>query len=203
MLNVHVDTLRRWSRLGHIRYSRTPGGHRLYDPISVTTLIEGQDGCHPEIEGHKEGASIVYCRVNSAKQKDDLQRQKETLQERFPAHEVITDIGSGINLQRRGLLALLDRICTGTVREVVVAHWDRLARFGFELIEWLCQRHGTRLVVLQHVESTPQGEFVEDLLAIIHVFSCRFHGLRRYQKRIEKEQEGAAVPQPGAAAAAH
>lgn len=143
---------------------------------------------------------IVYCRVSSPAQRGDLERQVAAMRSQFPAHHVITDIGSGINFKRRGLLAILDVALRGGVDEVVVAHRDRLCRFAFDLVEWILNRHGARVVVAGGNQARPnstggdnrhssKSEFVEDLLAIVHVFAARFHGLRRYERGLERDDE--------------
>ncbi|CAM9957708.1 unnamed protein product, partial [Pylaiella littoralis] len=121
--------------------------------------------------------------VSSSKQKDDLKRQEESFRESHPDHEIIKDIGSGINFKRRGLLRMVDSILQGNVEEVVVAHKDRLCRFAFDFLEWICKRGDTNLVVQEQVIRSTEQELTEDLVAIIHVFSCKLHGSRRYKKQ--------------------
>ena len=70
------------------------------------------------------------------------------MQSRYPAAEVVTDVGSGLNFKRRGLLSLLDRLHRGEKLTIVVAYRDRLARFGTDLIERLIEQNGGQLVVL-------------------------------------------------------
>lgn len=187
LLNVHVNSLRRWADAGLIKSIRTPGGMRLYDVESFA-----RDQTTPEEDSHPDRITpvkIAYCRVSSAKQKDDLQRQVDYMRERCPGYEIVTDVGSGINFKRRGLRSLLERALNGELREVCVSHRDRLCRFGFDLIEWLLERQRVRLVVLDQENTSPQQEFTEDLLAIVHVFSCRFNGLRRYAKATQEAVE--------------
>jgi hypothetical protein len=112
--------------------------------------------------------NVVYCRVSSAKQSDDLQRQVEHMRAQFPGHRVITDVGSGINFKRKGLPTLLGEAQRGRVRQVVVAHRDRLCRFAFDLVEWILTQGGATLLV-QHGKQDLQHEFSEDLMAIVHV----------------------------------
>jgi predicted site-specific integrase-resolvase len=126
--------------------------------------------------------------VSSAKQKDDLQRQKAAMSAAYPGHLVISDVGSGLNFNRPGLRALLERSMRGEVAEVVVSHRDRLARFATELIEWILRLHGTRLVVQHQVLETPESELVADLLAIVTVFACRSHGRRRYRRPTQGQE---------------
>ena len=129
--------------------------------------------------------TICYCRVSSAKQRDDLARRVSFMQSRYPEAEVITDIGSGLNFKRRGLLSLLDRLHRGEKLTIVVAYRDRLARFGVELIKRLIEQNGGELVVLKRVVHSPQEELAEDILTILNVFSARLNGLRRYSNQIK------------------
>ena len=119
----------------------------------------------------------IYCRVSSWKQKEDLQRQIDTLQDQFPNHTVFHDICSGLKYKRHGLTRLLEQVQGGLVNEVVVAHKDRLARFGTELIEWILKR--VFLVVLDQATLSPAEEVTQDLMAIVYVFSCRLNGKKK------------------------
>jgi len=172
-LGVHSNTLRLWDKLGKIKTIRTPGNNRLYDLSSLEST---------------QKKKIIYIRVSSRNQKDDLRNQIEYVRKRYPNHEYIEDIGSGLNFKRKGLKVLLESIMSGDVEEVVVAHKDRLCRFGFELIEQIASQYNTRIVVLSESKLSPQEEIVQDLLSIIHVFSCRLYGLRRYSREIKEDK---------------
>ena len=183
VLQVSECTLRRWADNGLIPSIRTPTGHRLYDVkrYLATELDDSQ---------HQQRQRICYCRVSSQGQKDDLQQQVAYMQDKFPDHRIITDIGSGINFRRQGLRTILALACKGFVSEVVVAYRDRLCRFAFELLEWFLQLHGTQLVVLnQTMDSTGQTELAEDLLAIVNVFNCRVNGKRKYTRRQQTQDQ--------------
>ena len=173
-LGLHPQTLRRYAAAGKIPYYRNAGGQRLYD---VDAYLRG--GAAPAV--------VCYCRVSSAKQRGDLERQVEQMRELYPDAEVITDVARGLNWQRRGLHAILERLHRGDKLEVVVAHRDRLARFGFELVEWLVEQNGGSIVVLNQPDASPESELTEDLLAVLHTFSCRMHGLRRYRTAIAQD----------------
>lgn len=176
ILGIHPNTLREWARNGKIEYIRTVGKHRLYNVESF-------------INKSGDGRRVCYCRVSSKKQRDDLEQQVKYMRERFPQHEVIEDIGSGINFKRKGLLALLESADSGNIKEVVVAHRDRLSRFGFDLIKWIIEKHDGRIVVLDEMCLSPEQELVNDIVSIIHVFSCRIHGLRKYGREIKKDKD--------------
>lgn len=177
-LHVHGNTLRTWANTGKIDHIVTPSGQRKYDIVSLK---------RPDPQENKRG--IVYCRVSSAGQKDDLKRQIQFMKERYPGHDVVTDVGSGLNYNRPGLRKIIQSSLKGQVQEVVVAHKDRLSRFSFDLIKWLLSSHGTSLVVLDNEETSPEKEMVEDLMSVVHVFSCRMHGQRKYTKRARLNPE--------------
>ncbi|MFS1514885.1 IS607 family transposase, partial [Chengkuizengella sp. SCS-71B] len=109
-----------------------------------------------------------YCRVSSHKQKDDLERQIENVRTYMLAKgyqfEIISDIGSGINYNKKGLNQLIDKITNSEVEKVVILYKDRLIRFGFELIENLCDKYGTTIEIIDHTEKTEEQELVEDLI---------------------------------------
>ncbi len=130
--------------------------------------------------------TILCARVSFAKPADDLQRQIAYRQRKEPQGTVITDIASGLNFKRQGRRAILERCLRGDQLRVVVAH--RLARFGFELVEWLVQQNGGEVVVLHKSAcASPTTELTEDLLAVLGVFGARLHGLRKYRNPIAQD----------------
>ena len=170
---LHPHTLRKYADHDQIPSKRTPCGNRLF-------CIDAWLGVKP--------TTVCYARVSSHKQKDDLARQVEWLKQRNQGTEIVTDIGSGLNFKRKGLCSLLERSLSGEQLTVVVAHGDRLARFGIELIRWVLERNGGKIVVLgKSAKGSPSEELTQDLLAILSVFSARMHGLRKYRDLIAKE----------------
>lgn len=174
---VHPGTLRRWADNGTIVYKRTVGGQRLYS-VSNPNVLPTQS----------KKVSYVYARVSSSKQKDDLQRQIEMLQDKHPDYLLVKDIASGLNFKRRGLLKLLDLSNKGLVESIVVTSKDRLCRFGFDLLEWQLEQNNVKLVVLDKTDKSPEEEFTEDILAVLQVFACRWNGKRRYTFKNKKDQ---------------
>jgi excisionase family DNA binding protein len=172
-LGVHPNTLRRWADEGKIEAIRTESGQRRYD-------VDAYLGKHSRLR------TVCYCRVSSYKQKDDLERQVEFMRKRYPEAEIVKDVASGLNFRRKGLKAILESALGGDRIELVVAHRDRLARFGFDLIEWIIERSGGRVVVLDKTELSPEQELTKDLLSILHVFSARLHGLRSYKDQVKQ-----------------
>ena len=176
-LGITVDHLRRMERAGEITCIRTGGGHRRYD---VQSFIDAQT--------RADITTIGYCRVHGKSQSDALASQIAYLQKHYPEAEIIKDFGSGINFKRKGLRTLLERILRGDKLRVVVAHRDRLARFGCEVIQFLVEQNGGEVVVLNETVYSPTEELRADLLAILHVFSYRMYGLRRYRDQIKEDR---------------
>ncbi|MBQ3346319.1 MAG: IS607 family transposase, partial [Synergistaceae bacterium] len=176
---LHPNTIRNWADEGKIYSTRTKGGHRRVD-ISEYIMPKPEEKI-----GQKY--TICYCRVSSAKQRDDLNRQVAYMREQYPDAEIVKEIGSGINFKRNGLCRILERAMRGDVITLVVAYKDRLARFGADIIEFVLNQNGGKLVVLNEVSLSPEEELTRDLLTILHVFSCRLHGLRKYKYEISKD----------------
>jgi predicted site-specific integrase-resolvase len=172
MLGICSGTLRNWDRQGKVKTMQTPGGMRLYDVSSVVSST----------------TRIIYARVSSRNQ-DDLENQIAYFKNIYLNHELITDIGSGLNFKRKGFNALLERILSSDVAEIVVTYRDRLCRFGFELIGSIAKKYNCRIVVLDESQLSPQTELVSDLLSIIHVFSRRLYGLRKYSRQIKEDSD--------------
>ena len=173
-LGIHQNTLRRYSDEGRIQTIRTASGQRRSDVDAF-------------VRESADAVVVCYCRVSSAKQREDLVRQVCFMRERYPNAEIVSDIGGGLNFRRKGLVSILERLHRGDKLRIVVAHRDRLARFGFELIQWLAEQNGGGILVLNNADYSPEQELTQDILAILHTFSCRLHGLRRYENAIKAD----------------
>ena len=173
LLNITTQSLIHWNNKGLISSVRTKGNHRRYlldDVLQQCSSFQKQDF---------QGRFICYCRVSTYSQKKDLERQVEFFRDKYPDHEIIQDIGSGINFKRKGFKTLVDEAINGNIKEIVVTHKDRLCRFGFELIEHIVSTHSDgKIVVLNQEQTSPEKELVNDLISIITVFSSRLYGLR-------------------------
>ena len=82
-----------------------------------------------------------------------------------------------------------------TIKTIIVTHKDRFIRFGYDWFEKLCMKFNTTIV--NNEELSPQEELVQDIVSILHVFSCRLYGLRKYKKQIERDEEIAKELQDG------
>lgn len=174
-LGVSRDTLRRWEKSGKITVERTVKGHRRYN---IASLLGASTRKVPS-----KKKTIVYARVSSHDQKEDLSRQVQVLESFCSAngwsYEVIEDLGSGLNYNKRGLRHLIRSICLSQVDRLVLTHKDRLLRFGAELIFALCEQFGVEVTIINKTEaSTFEDDLVQDVLEIITVFSARLYGAR-------------------------
>lgn len=137
----------------------------------------------------KEQQIVAYCRVSRAGQKIDLESQK-TAVEQFciaagkPVALWLQDVGSGLDYKRKNFVLLMEMVERGEVSEIVMAHKDRLVRFGYEWFEKFCRDHGATLTVMNAETLSPEEEMTQDPLSILHGFSSRLYGLRTYKKQI-------------------
>lgn len=175
-LGVSITTLRRWEASGRLVAEHTAGGHRRYD---LTKL-------RPELFRAQEASqrrTVAYARVSSHDQNDDLEHQKQVL-ELYCARqgwtfEVIADLGSGMNYNKKGLKKLLDAIIDGQIGRLVITHKDRLLRLGAELVFAICEAKQVEVVILNQGEDTTfEEDLAEDVLEIVTVFSARLYGSR-------------------------
>ncbi len=189
LLGVSKSTMRRWEEEGRLKSERTPGGHRRYRSEELVQMAQ-----HPPSEN--ERTTIAYARVSSHDQKADLERQAILLSEFCTkngwTHEVIRDLGSGLNYHKKGLRELLQRIMRNDVERLVITHKDRLLRFGAELVFAICEEFQTEVVIVNKSEDTSyEEELTQDVLEIITVFSARLYGSRSHKnkKLIERMKE--------------
>ena len=186
ILGVHQRTLYLWEKKGLIETVRTPGNKRLYN---VNKFLEDnkckENICNNLDDLDKETKlNIAYIRVSSQNQKDDLERQKHLMVHKFPNHIIIEDIGSGLNLNKRGIRKIIHLAIEGKINELVVAHRDRLTRFGFELIEEIINKYSKgKIVILSEPDKLePEEEIVKDIMSIMNVYVAKINGLRKYKK---------------------
>jgi len=179
-----VKTLQRWDREGVWTAQRTPTGRRFYTEEQIQHFL----GQVPPVH---ERAVVAYCRVSSQAQRSDLKNQRQVLETFCVARglapvEFIEEIGGGLDFKRPQFLALIDRILRHEVRTLIVAHKDRLARFGFDLLTHLCRQYQCTLLILNNETLSPDHELVQDLLSVVQTFSSRLYGLRTYRRALKK-----------------
>ena len=196
ILGVHQRTLYNWEKKGLIETIRMPGGKRLYNvkkfikekQLTFETKKDNENNINSEDFENMKELRIIYARVSSLGQKNDLERQKIELKKKYPNHHLIQDIGSGVNLNRRGLRKIINLAIEGKVKELVVVHKDRLTRFGYELIEDIIKDYsdGKIIIINQEQDIEPEEELVKDVLTIMNVFVAKMNGMRKYNKNKNK-----------------
>lgn len=174
-MGVSVVTLRRWEKDGKLLSdSRTFGQHRRYDAYRIQRLFQK----------HKPKAIVGYARVSSHDQKDDLERQAETLISHCPKATIIKDLGSGLNFNKKGLKTLLAMILNQEMDTLVLTHKDRLLRFGGELIFKLSKHFGVRIVILnQQIEQSFEETLSQDVIELMTVFCARLYSSRSHKNK--------------------
>lgn len=188
-LGIHFQTLRNWSVNGKINYLLTPSGRRYYKQEDVEAFMEKN-----EIQAEKEDEksneedtkrrNICYCRVSTHSQKIELENQINYMKEKYNDYEILHDIGSGINFNRKNLNKIIDYAINNELNELVIAYKDRLCRIGFELIETILKKYSnTKITILNNEVKSPEEELTNDLIEIVTVFSSKLHGMRSYKNK--------------------
>lgn len=169
----HVRTMHRTGEVIPARISEK--GTRYYSEDQLRELKNTQFS-------QREEKVVAYCRVSNKSQKDDLEKQVENVKAYMCAKgylfEVITDIGSGINYKNKGLQELISLIDSNQVTKIVILYKDRLVRFGFELIQLLCELHDAEIEIIDNSKYSKDEELTEDLIQIVTLFANRLYGSR-------------------------
>lgn len=185
LLNVSTRTLVRWDESGKLKAKRTPTNRRYYTYEQINSIL------HPE-DTNTIRKNVAYTRVSTRNQQDDLKNQQRyiesyVLSKGITINEYVTDVGSGLNYKRKNWNKLLDQVMDNQIDKIYITYQDRFIRFGFDWFQRFCNRFGTKIVVLNAKTTSPTKELTEDLISIIHVFSCRLYGLRKYDHAIKKD----------------
>ncbi|WP_169534997.1 IS607 family transposase [Selenomonas ruminantium] len=195
LLNVTVKTLQRWDRERTLVANRTPTNRRYYTYDQYLQFKGiGKDADFRKI--------VIYTRVSTRNQTDDLENQVDFLQtyvnaKGLIADEIIRDYGSGLNYNRKKWNQLLGEVMENKVKMILISHKDRFVRFGFDWFEKFCNKFNVEIVVVKNEKLSPQEELVQDIVSILHVFSCRLYGLQKYKKQIEGDENIAKGVQNG------
>lgn len=180
MLGISRVTLCRYVKLGKIRVVELPNGYYSYNKEDVYKL-KGLD---------VKRKKVIYARVNTSKQKKDLENQIENItayvnKNGYGVDEVYSDIASGMNLDRKGFTKLLSAVMVNEIDEVFISYKDRLALLDFDLVTRLFAQYGTKITVINSSENkSAEEELFEDLMSVIHSFSMKANSKRRLAKRL-------------------
>jgi len=180
---IGAQTIRKLCDNNKIICYKTLSGQRKINKSSLEQMCNNVPNNDKIIQNNK--INFIYSRVSSKKQMDDLLRQTEFIKNadiKYDSYQSITDIASGINFKRKGLQTILDTALQGTIGEVVIAHKDRLSRSAFDIIQYIIEKSGGLITILDNEKNkTTEQELAEELLSIIHIYSCRENGRRRYK----------------------
>ena len=195
LLGVSVKTLQRWDRDGILKANRTPTDRRYYtyDQYLQFKGIQTENDIRD---------IVIYARVSTRNQKDDLQNQVEFLKQFCNAkgiivNQCIEDFGSGLNYNRKKWNKLLDEVMENKIKTIVISNKDRFIRFGYDWFEKFCEKFNTKIIIVNNETLSPNEELVQDIISILHVFSCRLYGLRKYKNQIKEDEEIAKELQNG------
>lgn len=185
IVGVSVKTLQRWDNQGKLPARRTPSNYRYYTDDDLRIALG-------EKPLPKTRQVVVYCRVSSTNQRPELKNQIKAMEEfanncGYCVSKTISEIGGGLNFKRKKFIEMIVSMLKGEIEVIIVAHKDRMCRFAFDFVEQLAKYSDCRIIVANQAHLSPQAELCEDLLAIVHCFSCRLYGLRSYSKNIKKE----------------
>lgn len=177
LTGIHLTSLRRMADAGKIEVIKTPGGVRRYnvdkyiaDNVNVKKVTVDK-------------VKVCYCRVSTYGQSDDLERQVAYMKEKYPDFEIITDIASGINFERKGLQKIIDYAIEGKLGVLAISYKDRLCRIGYPLIEHLLTKYSnTEIIIDAEKPETVNEEIANDLMQIITVYTAKINGMRSYKK---------------------
>src|SRR6266699_3728666 len=183
LIGKSVITLQKLDRKGILKAHRSPTNRRYY--------THDQYLMYRGLVAQEQSLTIAYARVSGVAQKPDLALQVKALEAYCHQHAIrvdewMQDIGSGLNYKRKQFNQLMEMVELGQVRRIVIAHRDRLVRFGYGYFEAFCERHHTEIVVINGETLSPEQELVRDLMAIVTVFSARLHGLRSYRQVLKE-----------------
>ena len=195
LLGVSVKTLQRWDRDGILKANRTPTDRRYYT-YDQYLQFKGIN----TVEDNRE--IVIYARVSTRNQKDDLKNQVEFLKtfcnsKGMIVSQCIEDFGSGLNYNRKKWNQLLNEVMDNKIKTIVISNKDRFIRFGYDWFEKFCEKFHTSIIVVNNETLSPNEELVQDIISILHVFSCRLYGLRKYKKQIKEDDEIAKELQNG------
>jgi len=185
ILGVHQRTLYLWEEKKLIDVIRSPGNKRFYNVKKYLKKYKLYNKNINDNKNHKK-LNICYIRVSSKSQINDLQRQKDIMIQKFPNYKLIEDIGSGLNLNKRGIRKIIDYAIEGRINKLVIAHKDRLIRFGYDLIEDLIKKYSNgRIIILDNKvkKRKPEEELAFDVLQLMNVYVAKMNGLRRYKNK--------------------
>ena len=187
LLGVSVKTLQRWDREGILKANRTPTDRRYYtyDQYLKFKGIQTENDIRD---------IVIYARVSTRNQKDDLKNQVEFLKQfcnskGMIVNQCIEDIGSDLDYNRKNWNRLLEDVMENKVKTIVISNKDRFVRFGYDWFEKLCEKFNTQIIIVNNETFSPNKELVEDIVSILDMFGSKLYGLRKYKNQIKGDEQ--------------
>ncbi|MDE7424700.1 MAG: IS607 family transposase [Lachnospiraceae bacterium] len=195
LLGISVKTLQRWDRDGILKANRTPTDRRYYTYDQYLQFKGVQTG-------NDIRDIVIYARVSTKNQKDDLKNQVDFLRQFCNSrgmiiNQCIEDFGSGLNYNRKKWNKLLEEVMENKIKTIVISSKDRFIRFGYDWFEKFCEKFNTKIIIVNNEMLSPNEELAQDIISILNVFSCGLYGLRKYKNQIKKDEEIAKELQDG------
>lgn len=186
MLNVSVKTLQRWDNENTLKAYRNPKGRRYYTHEQYLAFTGVSSKNNKKI--------VIYARVSTNNQKNDLNNQVKFLKnyansKGLIVDEIITEIGSGLNYNRKKWNDLINDCINQKIKTIIISNKDKFIRFGYNWFEQFLLNYGVNIIVVNNDKLSPNEELIQDLISIIHVFSCKIHGLKKYTKSISEDKD--------------
>lgn len=182
LYEISSNTLTNWVKRGLIEFQKTPSGRYIYGKkIDKYSLMKEQ-----------KRKNIIYARVSTPTQKENLNRQIERLKLYSSAQGIIVtdvydEIASALNYNRIKYRKLLKEVIESKIDNIVIEYKDRLLRIGFEEFEFICSLFGTKIIIIDesNIDKSRAQEITEDLISIIHHYSMKIYSSRK-RKKIEE-----------------
>jgi len=177
LLNICRTTLYHYTKDNIIKHTKLSNGYYDYDEHSVLQFIKKDNR-----------SNVIYARVSTYKQKNDLTNQINKLQtyckdNNINIHQVYSEIASGIDLDRTELSKLLDDVFSYKIKNIYISNKDRLTRLSFKTLESLLNKFNTNIIVINNIHNqNNDNEIFEELISLMHIFSTTLYSNRRKNK---------------------
>ena len=186
ILRISRSTLRNLRKEGVLKAEKLPNGHYDFDPESVYKYLLEKSGKPAERK------IVIYARVSTPKQKQDLVNQIEVaknfcIARGWKIDGIYKDIASALNFdKRKDFQLLLNEILSYRIAKVVITFKDRLTRTGFNFFENLFRRYGTEIVIINNYtsEKNDTEEIIEEIITLLHSYSMKFYSNRRKIRKV-------------------
>lgn len=193
MIGKQTRTVQSYCIKGDINSIIIPSGKRIISRDEVIKYLRSSNLLYED----DNKIDLIYARVSNNKQKNrgDLDRQIDYITREIIAKnpknlKIFSEVGSGLNDNRKELKKLLDMVMNNEVDRIFILYKDRLTRFGFNYLEQICNKFGTKIIVISEEiqEKSIQEELAEDIISFIHSFSDELFGIRsKIREELEKE----------------